>query len=261
MALQLNDTVKDYKEFYGRNTDQMPLLIAEGRTPMSAQGLMQRRLETLNSGDQDLIKTFWENYFDTGDAKFYNTNGNAKVVLDSGIMRRINPQSKLKNGALIISDDEYKALEGQEFTRDELNKYAKGESLSRKEVISNPIWKALARDQALLEEYAGKAFDKAKADHGYSKIMGVYVSDTPDVPVGRLWFVSRLINDSDAIARGNLDDDNVRLVGVAPKAQSASKNQASFALDDKVKDALIGGKAFQYNGLLYVPSADPSVKL
>ena len=31
--LQLNDPVQDYKEFYGRNTEQMPKLIAEGRTP------------------------------------------------------------------------------------------------------------------------------------------------------------------------------------------------------------------------------------
>ena len=35
--------VEKYKEFPGRNVDQMPKLIAEGRVPMSVAGLMRRR--------------------------------------------------------------------------------------------------------------------------------------------------------------------------------------------------------------------------
>ncbi len=42
MALDFNDFVK-YKEFYGRNIDQMPLLIAEGRTPISVACVMEQR--------------------------------------------------------------------------------------------------------------------------------------------------------------------------------------------------------------------------
>ena len=44
----LND-VQKHKEFYGRNIEQMPKLIAEGRTPLSIAGLMKRRIEALNS--------------------------------------------------------------------------------------------------------------------------------------------------------------------------------------------------------------------
>ena len=44
--LQLNGPI--YKDFYGDLVYRMPDLIAEGRTPMSAHGLMKRRLETQN---------------------------------------------------------------------------------------------------------------------------------------------------------------------------------------------------------------------
>ena len=45
MAIKLNATPEAYKEFYGRNTEQMPKLVAEGRVPMNASQLMQRRLD------------------------------------------------------------------------------------------------------------------------------------------------------------------------------------------------------------------------
>ena len=47
MALKLNATREAYREFYGRNVEQMPKLIADGRVPMSVAGLMQRRLDAL----------------------------------------------------------------------------------------------------------------------------------------------------------------------------------------------------------------------
>ena len=59
MTLQLNVPTPDFKEFYGRNMDQMPLLIAEARTPLSAAGLMTRRLEVLSQGVPEQVKSNW----------------------------------------------------------------------------------------------------------------------------------------------------------------------------------------------------------
>jgi len=82
MALKLNATPEAYKEFYGRNVEQMPKLIAEGRVPMNASQLMQRRLDYRNGPAE--VKTAWmDNYFDTGDAVVYHPNGDVKIVLDS----------------------------------------------------------------------------------------------------------------------------------------------------------------------------------
>ncbi|MEK6856187.1 MAG: hypothetical protein AABX66_03460 [Nanoarchaeota archaeon] len=94
MTLELNDAVLPYKEFYGRNVDQMPALVADKRVPLSVAGLMERRL---NSG-----KAVWKNnYFDCGDAIAYHPDGGVKIVLDAKPLREMTASSKLKNGALI----------------------------------------------------------------------------------------------------------------------------------------------------------------
>src|SRR3989344_2825235 len=86
MAIKLNATPEAYKEFYGRNTEQMPKLVAEGRVPMNASQLMQRRLVYRNGPAK--VKTAWmDNYFDTGDAVVYHPNGDVKIVLDSQTLR------------------------------------------------------------------------------------------------------------------------------------------------------------------------------
>ncbi|MBI2498929.1 hypothetical protein HYV88_01665 [Candidatus Woesearchaeota archaeon] len=46
MSSQLNEPGK-YELFPGRIVDQMPLLIKSGRSPLSVQGLMQRKQEVL----------------------------------------------------------------------------------------------------------------------------------------------------------------------------------------------------------------------
>src|SRR3990167_11287530 len=129
--LQLNDAL-NYKEFYGRSTEQMPRLIAEGRTPLSIAGLMRRRLEVLNSSDE-VRNSFWDNYFDTGDGIAYHPDGRGKIVLDAQPLRELTPSSQLRNGALVLPSGVYDRLEGVEFSREDLAK--------------NRVWRALARDE------------------------------------------------------------------------------------------------------------------
>ena len=216
--LQLNEPVQDYKEFYGRNTEQMPKLIAEGRTPLSVSGLMKRRLEARNASET--IKDSWlYNYFDTGDAISYHPDGKAKVVLNAKQLRELTPSSGLSNGALILPDGVYESLQGLELNKSDLKKYASGNWLKQKEVISNPIWQALSEDENLLKEYAGLVFSQ-----GYDNAMAVYSASAKDAPTMRSWYVGRLGGDNRSYAFYwyHLDNSNGRLVGVqvAPKAQS-----------------------------------------
>jgi len=60
--LTLNDSPETFKEFYGRIIDTMPLLIGEGRVPLSMQGVMQARLASLNS-DNDAFRSSWFNNY------------------------------------------------------------------------------------------------------------------------------------------------------------------------------------------------------
>ena len=122
--LQLNERFVPYKEFYGSNTGQMPLLVKDGRVPMSVNGLMQRRLEVQDKGIfSDEVRSAWhDSYFDTGDGVVYHPDGRIKVVHDARPLREMNSESQLVNGALVLPDGLYEKLEGQEFTRKEHSK-------------------------------------------------------------------------------------------------------------------------------------------
>jgi hypothetical protein len=153
MALQLNAR-ETFKEFYGRNVEQMPALIAEGRVPMNVSQLMQKRLDVRNG--PEAVRTDWWDYFGTGDAVAYHPDGRVKIVLDSQTLREITPDSPIMYGALVLTEDAYNALEGEEFKKGKLGKV--DQLMSKKDVKAHPVWGALARNQALLNDYANYIF-------------------------------------------------------------------------------------------------------
>ena len=159
MTLKLNDTKEIYREFYGRNIEQMPKLIADGRVPINVSQLMKRRLDVRNS-DDEVKSSYLDNYFDTGDAVVYHPDGRVKIVLDSQTLREITSQSELINGALVLTEEAYNTLQGEEFEKGKLGKVNEG--LSREDVKAHPIWKVLARDQKLLNDYADYIFTEGK---------------------------------------------------------------------------------------------------
>ncbi len=255
MSLQLNIPFDNHKEFYGKTTEQMPLLIAEGRSPLSAAGLMRKRLEVLASGVPDDIKlVWWDNYFDTGDGAVRNSDGRLKIVSDAQYLRQLSPETVLVDRAVPFSDDVYKGLVGEEFSSQQVERYF-NKPLSKSDAKTNPGWIALAMgDKSLLAEIVDATFAQAKERLGYDgKMMGIYQSVVPsEGAAGRLWFVARLvdsISDSRAGGSGSLDDDGGRLVGVAPEARAAAGKIAVPTLDHAVNAVLsVSGK--------YVPDVD-----
>ena len=218
MALQLNEPVQVYKEFYGRNVDQMPKLVGEGRAPLSVAGLMKRRLEVVDSPFEGLESAWIYNYFDTGDAIYRHNEGRCKVVLDDKALRSLNPKSKLLNGGLALTEKAYDQGEGNVFSEKDLEKYT-GRALKITEVQDNPIWLDLARgDQHLLKEYAAMIFAKAKKTYGYNENMGLYLPSTQEQPIMRSWYVGGLYGRSDAGGNCDLGNGDGRFVGVAPEA-------------------------------------------
>jgi len=223
MALTLNTTKEAYRAFPEKgtapNTEQMPKLIADGRIPMNVNILMQRRLDVRNT-DQKVKSDWMDNYFDTGDAVVYHPNGRVKIVLDSQHLREINPKSALNNGALVLTEDIYNALQGEEFKKDKLGKT--GSPLSKTDVKAHLVWKVLARDQSLLNDYVDYIFAKGKQRFKYDNAMGIYTSSAGgDSPEMREWCVSRLGSRSVAGGRDDLVNGGGRLVGLAPEALGA----------------------------------------
>ncbi len=210
MALKLNATREAYQEFYGRNTEQMPKMIADGRVPMNVAQLMQKRLDVRNSDEK--IKSFYmDNYFDTGDAVVYHPDGRVKMVLDSQTLRDMTPESPRDSGALILGEDVYNALQGEEFKKGKLGEV--NEALSKADVKDHPVWKALARDQGLLNDYVDYIFAEGKQRFGYDTAMGVYLDSASDKPKLRAWCVYGLEDRSDANGWDGLDYDYGRFLG------------------------------------------------
>ena len=234
--IQLNEPRIEY--FEGRNVDKMPELIAKGMTPLSAAGLMKRRLQS-QYGSESVRNSLMHNYFDTGDGIVYHPDGRIKVVHDARPLKEINPKSQLVNGNLVLPDGLYEKLEGHEFTRKGIQKYV-GEELTSKDAKSNPLWWALARDPKLLNDYVDLIFAQAKPQFDYDKNMGVYVRDDSDVSKDaatlRPWCVRRLWCWSVAEGWGGLDNSIGRLVGVAPEAQAAKSVVTNSTLETKIAE-------------------------
>jgi len=210
MALHLNEPIEEpNREFHGRNVDQMPLLIAESRVPMSVAGLMKRRLDSQRSD--------WrENYFDVSDGVAYHPDRKRfKVVLDAQLLRVMTANSKLNDGALVLADGVYEDLEGQEFTRKELEGIT-GRHLTPDEVKAHPIWQVLARDNDLLKSYTDATFEEMNRRWHNDTGMAVYPGDGMKSPIMRAWYVDSLNDGSDALGGMGLNTEGGRLVGFKP---------------------------------------------
>jgi hypothetical protein len=242
----------------------MPELIADGRIPLSVAGLMQRRLDVRNASD-DVRASWMDNYFDAGDTVVYHPDGRVKIVLDSQTLREMNSDSKRNGGALILTPEQYDAMSGEEFKKGKLGKI--GDPLSNKDVKAHPVWKVLARDQALLDDYADFIFAEGKQRFGYEIAMGVYPSSAQgNTPEMRAWFVDWLEGRSDVSGRGDLGKGVGRLVGVAPEAQNAKisgvGNVRSYTMADlHAVDEAMKGLEGVLNPKLLKPFADLRKKL
>jgi len=90
-----------YQIFEGAPTQQMPLLIEQGLRSASISEIMQGRLE----GKLDL-----KYGYHSGDAIAYSPDGNILIIQNSVLLRNINLNSRLENGALLISLRQYENL-------------------------------------------------------------------------------------------------------------------------------------------------------
>ena len=260
MALKLNTSREAYKEFYGRNTEQMPKLVADGRVPMNVAQLMQRRLDVRNS-DAKVKSSYMDNYFDTGDGVVYHPDGRVKIVLDSQHLRDMTPESPRNGGALVLTAENYDALQGEEFKKGKLGKT--GDWLSRADVKSHPVWKVLARDQVLLNDYTDYIFTEGKERFGNDTAMGIFSgSANGETPEMRAWYVGRLGGRSSAGGRIGLGDGGGRLLGIAPEALSALGKGASNIKAYTMADLQAVDKAIQgLEGTLHPDVLKPFVDL
>ena len=216
-----SEEIKRFEVYRGAIVKTMSKLIADGRVPMNVSQLMQRRLDLRN--DNPGVKAFYiGKSFDTGDAIVYHSDGRVKIVLDSQHLREMTPESQRSyfGRALFIGENVYNTLEGEEFGFGELGKV--NNPMSKKDVKAHPVWKVLARDQNLLNDYADYIFAEGKKRFKYNIAMGVYLDSSASNDVNMMpWFLDRLEDGSVVGGMSDISDVCGHLVGIAPEALSA----------------------------------------
>ncbi len=218
-------------------------------------------------------------------------------LTDNGrkLLELIEPRQRLVSGAVNVSEF-YDATQGIKLSRKELEGFGVARALSEEHVLAHPFWRVALRhpdavpaefayDKEFMKEAVRRTFAEMEERCGYTQGMGVYLAGAEKPDTMRAWYVSRLGGRSDADGGFHLDGDDGRLVGVAPEAQGASigfvegaetleeknKRLGSFAdvfpskaetnvkpLENRVQAALDSGRAFEYNGILYIPARDNS---
>lgn len=177
-----------FKVYNGKSIEQMVNLRKENRIPASIHDIMKIRLETRNE-PEEIRNAYLKHPFKTSDAAIYHPNGKIKIILDCQNLKEMNPRNSLEHGALTITEEAYRNLEGYEFKKSELGKLSVLFSL--KEAKEHPVNKILSRDESLLNEYADYLFFQNKKIKGY-RGMGIFLSSySNSTPLIRAWRIQR----------------------------------------------------------------------
>lgn len=196
-----------YKAFEGRYIDAMPALRADKRVPLTFRQIAGKQLEAVASGNEQMINGWLLNCFDTSDAIAYSGN-EIKIVPDCELLKSINFDAKLKNGALVLSENQYKQLNGKTFQHSE---FKVNEHLTEQEAKEHPVWQAELGD--ILEQYTKMVFSEGKKKYGFDNAMKVYLAGSQEKPTLRPFHVLSISGRSNLSSHYNYLDDFSRLVG------------------------------------------------
>lgn len=209
---------KGFMPRFGRITEQMPLLRAAGETPISLDmALMQQYAYP---------DTWGKTYVFTGDAVITGRDGDVVIDKNSALLYALDGDSKLKNHALVLSDDEYERarygygvthLSAREIANVDGKGFVKVRGIWQPENrIVGYVWDALT-DGRDLKEHAELASQRS---NNALQVMCLYFDYEKRAQATlRAWGVDFLYNRSFALGFFDLDRDSGRLVGVvAPEA-------------------------------------------
>jgi len=207
--------------YYGKNTEQMPKLLAEGKEPMSMAHLMEQRLKVRQTGiDQEQHDAWWANYFNNADLWLRHPDKGGKIVPYNAqvlqfLQQYLKPETKLVDYALPLPDGFFEAVEGGLELKTAEIELLHSKGYTPREAKKSKVWNILAQSQKRLDSYV----DAVAQETGRERdLMNIYFGQASRVPTGRLWYVGSRNYGSLTNGYDNLADGYGRLVGVAPEA-------------------------------------------
>ncbi|MBU1643762.1 MAG: hypothetical protein KKA62_01710 [Nanoarchaeota archaeon] len=220
----------------------MPKLIKAGYNPIPVAGVIGRR----ETAPDDVVGEWKNNPFFTGDGVMYDGRKNAKLVLDAKLLREISPETRLDNSAAVLSVDQWEDQYGDSvlyLSADKVAQAHKKGFVKRNGVwqpentVVGDVWNHLSRGKDL-KDYAGMVHKAS----GSNRVMWLWFDkNTYFSPVLRSLVVSRIDYDSHVLGSNNLNNNNGRLVGVAPEL-SAGKSRTERS---EVTGAHVGARKRQ----------------
>ena len=280
---------------YGRNIDTVPTLLTrydKGEGVISSEADI-RLLGIRNFNNAPQIAT---EYWDTSTLSAtkgeeikvilpYQTDSRTLTDVAMFGLGLINPKEKLVNyGVNLDVKDRWEKLEGsgvytlqrkglilnQDLTEAQAMKH---ELLLTKLGHPHHVAPKFARSKDEVAEIIGKTFELGKSEYDYDTMMGQYLSSVSDKGVLKAWCVVRLVNRASSDASTGIYDDNGRFafdsVGDAKNdAEGVNVDKAKVQVQtlegrvgDDVLSAIDSGKAFEYNGIMYIPTNADNVTL
>ncbi|MEK6857667.1 MAG: hypothetical protein AABX39_03715 [Nanoarchaeota archaeon] len=193
--------INQYKTFPGKYVEQMPSLLKKEYNPLSIYDLVVKRLEVLNTAEEDF---WWSTDFDTSDGIVYNLDFTFKIFLDADFLKKVDKNTSLVNGSIVLED-----LFSSERTFFR-NEHIFCRNLDQNESKEHHCWiKILRENTKLLSDYSDAVWSKSSKDDN----MGIFIAPPEKVLSGCALHLSQIARQSDIGGDFYLDFKRGLLVG------------------------------------------------
>ncbi|HDQ60093.1 MAG TPA: hypothetical protein ENN30_02765 [Candidatus Woesearchaeota archaeon] len=170
---------------------------------MTARQIVEKRLEAVASGNEQLINGWLLNYFYTPDAVAYSGD-EIKIVPNCKLLIDIDSDAELDRWGMVLTEEQYKQLEGKTFQRADLS-INKGHT--KQEAKGHPVWQAELGD--LLGLCTEMVFAEGKRGYGSEKAMSICLGKRQEKPMLHAFVLGGLGGGSGLFDKCNLDSINI----------------------------------------------------
>ncbi len=225
--LSFEDAVK-LRSFYGGIADQMPLLLAGNRLPMTPRQLLEERVRGTNVHDRDLLRNI---YVDMACAIIAHPSGEVLVglyddPLVKGLIDGLHPKSKLHDGSLPMSDGVYEQIRENAFVISCEAANHLRDRAHHEQKVREAFWDYITEgDASLVRDYL-HLVQECRGGH-IKKRMGLWLS--PQHLGLRLLCAWPVDDDGGVNTYSHLGYDNGRLIGVLETQRDSGLENEGFS--------------------------------